>query len=210
VNGAVRALVTVPPTPKGRRTREKILLGARSVFALDGYVEARMTDIAQAAGLSTGGLYRHFISKEDVFVALIADLHEELYRSSGNQKGNFATEPLEALLEANRGYLSVYYENRDVMRAFREAAGVEKRFREIWWRMRNRHIDRFTHTMKSVHGITTIGGKDVWAVVDAMACMVEQCAYVWFSYEALNDRRVSVDSAAEIVTRIWYQAFFGD
>ena len=75
-----------PTTKKGLRTRNKILDAAGRVFARDGYVEARMLDIATEAGLSTGGLYRYFDNKTEVFAALIADLHEEFYNYSGHTR----------------------------------------------------------------------------------------------------------------------------
>src|SRR5919201_662901 len=100
-----------PSTPKGVRTRVRILDAARAVFAADGFVEARMSDIARRSRLSAGGLYRYFMSKEDVFAALVSDLVDELYEASGHTIHSFAAHPYEALLEANRGYLSVYYEN---------------------------------------------------------------------------------------------------
>src|SRR5689334_22003394 len=111
-----------PTTPKGRRTREHLLASAATVFARDGYVDARMSDVAEEAEISMGGLYRYFADKEDLFAQVIADLHEELYRNSTAQEHDFRNDPFGALLEANRGYLAVYSERRDVMRAFIQAA----------------------------------------------------------------------------------------
>jgi AcrR family transcriptional regulator len=200
----------VPATGKGRKTRDRIFEAARQVFARDGYVAARMTDIASAAGLSNGGLYRYFDSKPDVFAALIADIHEGFYEQSGHTATSFADDPYQALLEANRGYLSHYHEYRDVMLAFVEAASVEERFRTIWWEMRERHVNRFAKVVKSVHGITKVDGVNVAVATEAMVCMVEQCAYVWFAHEDRSPRRVSVKSAAAIVTHSWYQTFFAE
>ena len=71
-----------PTTPKGRRTRQTILDAASTVFTKDGYVDARMSDVATEAGLSLGGLYRYFENKEDLFSSVIRDIHEELFRRS--------------------------------------------------------------------------------------------------------------------------------
>ncbi|QVQ26197.1 TetR/AcrR family transcriptional regulator [Achromobacter deleyi] len=49
-----------------------ILDAALREFSLAGYAGARMDDIALRAGLSKGGLYAHFTSKEAVFEALLA------------------------------------------------------------------------------------------------------------------------------------------
>jgi AcrR family transcriptional regulator len=197
-----------PSTPKGVRTRARILDAARSIFARDGFVETRMSDVAGAAGLSAGGLYRYFMSKEDVFAALIADLLADLFEASGHTVHSFSTDPFEALLEANRGYLAVYHANRDVMRAFVEAVAVDKRFREMFWVARRRHVSRFVKAARSVHGRRKVDGVELETVVEAMACMVEQSAYLWFAQEALAERRVSVDDAARVVTRAWYLAIF--
>lgn len=67
-----------PTTPKGRRTRDHLVGAGRTVFARDGYVNARMSDVADEADISMGGLYRYFANKEDLFAQVIADLHEAL------------------------------------------------------------------------------------------------------------------------------------
>jgi len=51
---------------------QQILDGALEVFNDKGYAAARMDDIASRCGLSKGGLYAHFDSKEQVFAALLA------------------------------------------------------------------------------------------------------------------------------------------
>lgn len=201
-------VANVPTTKKGRLTRSRILVAAREVFAEDGYVDARMVDIAQRAGLSNGGLYRYFTSKDAVFAALIADLHEDLYRASGRAAQSFASDPLGALTEANRGYIEKYFANRDVMRAFIEAAGVDDAFRRIWWDMRARHVRRFAAALSRDHGIDEIAGVPATTVTEALACMVEQACYVWFAQEAMGERSVSVEDATAALSSAWYAAIF--
>jgi AcrR family transcriptional regulator len=197
-----------PTTPKGRRTRDHLLGAALTVFARDGYVNARMSDVADEAEISMGGLYRYFANKEDLFAQVIADLHEELYRSSTATEHDFRTHPYEALLEANRGYLQVYSEKRDVMRAFIQAAHVEDRFRDFWWQMRNRHVDRFVAALKRFHGITEVNGVDAALAAESVACMVEQVAYVWYAQQTLHGSEVGLDDAASTVAHTWYTTFF--
>ncbi|MGX6511677.1 TetR/AcrR family transcriptional regulator [Rhodococcus sp. SJ-2] len=197
-----------PTTIKGRRTRDHLLNAGRTVFARDGYVNARMSDVATVAEISMGGLYRYFKNKEDLFAQVIADLHEQLYEASTSHDHDFRTDPYAALVESNRGYLQLYSDNRDVMRAFIQAAHVEKRFSDFWWQMRNRHIDRFTSALERVHGITRIDGVDARIVAESMACMVEQSAYVWFAEHRMRDNEVDLDDAARTVARTWYAAAF--
>src|SRR5437763_16282894 len=58
--------------------RDQILAAARSCFIDRGYHPTRMEDIASTAGLSKGGVYFHFQSKQEVFDALV---QEEFDRS---------------------------------------------------------------------------------------------------------------------------------
>jgi AcrR family transcriptional regulator len=204
----MRAMPAKPTTRKGLRTREKILKGARVIFARDGYVDARMIEIAQEAGVSTGGLYRYFVNKTDVFAALIEDLHEELYDASGRTSASFHDDPLGALMEANRGYIEHYYENRDVMRAFIEAAAVDARFRRIWWEMRDRHVRRFARAFRSSELAKRADGVPDELATEAMACMVEQCCYVWFAHDDMRIGSVDLDEAVRTVTYAWHAAMF--
>jgi len=52
---------------KGEQTRVRILDAARSTFVQIGYEPTRIDDIAEAAGLSHGAVYRYFPDKEAVF-----------------------------------------------------------------------------------------------------------------------------------------------
>ena len=53
-------------------TREKILGAGIALFAHQGLAATSVQDIANAAGISTGLMYRHFKSKEDLFNELVA------------------------------------------------------------------------------------------------------------------------------------------
>jgi AcrR family transcriptional regulator len=59
-------------------TREHLLAAAEEVFAARGYHAASIDEIAAAAGFSKGAVYSNFDSKEDLFLALIADREQKL------------------------------------------------------------------------------------------------------------------------------------
>ncbi|NJO07287.1 MAG: TetR/AcrR family transcriptional regulator [Chloroflexaceae bacterium] len=68
-----------PPgrTEKGERMRETILAAALDLFTTRGYHETTMRDIAAAAGCSPGLSYRYFARKEDLVLAMYAQLAGE-------------------------------------------------------------------------------------------------------------------------------------
>jgi AcrR family transcriptional regulator len=60
-----------------RRNREAVLDAARTLMATDG-IETQMDDIARAAGVGVGTVYRHFPNKEDLIHALTERRFERL------------------------------------------------------------------------------------------------------------------------------------
>jgi len=64
-----------------RRNRERVLEAGRERFAERG-LETQMDEIARAAGVGVGTVYRHFPTKEDLLQALADDRFEGLARAA--------------------------------------------------------------------------------------------------------------------------------
>ncbi len=59
-------------SPEHERARyEQVLAAAAACFSRGGFAATSMPDIAAQAGLSVGALYRHFSSKEALFLAVV-------------------------------------------------------------------------------------------------------------------------------------------
>ena len=56
-------------TSKGSRTREEIVEAALQLFSVKGYFNTSISDLLEATGLTKGGLYGHFESKEEIWIA---------------------------------------------------------------------------------------------------------------------------------------------
>lgn len=65
---------TEPVGPRSERVRQAILLGAEQVFLRDGYVGASMDEVARLAGASKQTVYKHFGSKQQLFVELVTTM----------------------------------------------------------------------------------------------------------------------------------------
>lgn len=59
--------------------KSQILRAARAEFIEQGYLAARVEDVAKRAGLSKGAVYFYFPSKRDLFLALVQEEHEKTY-----------------------------------------------------------------------------------------------------------------------------------
>ncbi len=67
-----------PRSRKGVETRARLLAAAKDVFEQDGFLDARISDIAERAGLSHGSFYHYFESKEEVFREVAAEVEQRL------------------------------------------------------------------------------------------------------------------------------------
>ncbi len=65
---------TSPPSGRSARKRAAILDAAEHAFLRDGYLGTNMDEIASSAGVSKPTIYRHFGTKEGLFLALVTDM----------------------------------------------------------------------------------------------------------------------------------------
>src|SRR5437773_8705999 len=65
-----------PPVAEGKR--ERILEAAIKVFAAEGFYNAKVSQIAQAAGVADGTIYLYFKSKDDLLIQLFEDRMERV------------------------------------------------------------------------------------------------------------------------------------
>lgn len=59
------------PQARAEATKTKILDAAQSLFAELGFENTQLDEVAARAGCSRGGIYAHYVSKEDLFLALM-------------------------------------------------------------------------------------------------------------------------------------------
>lgn len=63
---------------RSRSTRAQLLDTARGLFAEQGYAATSMAGVAAAAQLSTGALYHHWPTKQNLLAAVVSAIHHRL------------------------------------------------------------------------------------------------------------------------------------
>ncbi len=115
-------MATAPVAPVGRprqfdqATERKLLLDAAlKVMAANGYATANVADVLAESGLNTRSFYRHFRTKNDLFLAMFSrDAH-----AVGRQitkAVSAAKDPVEALGVWLDSYLDIFFEPRRAAR----------------------------------------------------------------------------------------------
>lgn len=98
------------------RNRAKLLTAAADAFAQQG-VEVSLEDVAAAAGVGIGTLYRNFPTREDLVLAVYADQVSALEQRSQELPEQLA--PAEALHEWMRGFVDFYAVKRGMVNLLR-------------------------------------------------------------------------------------------
>ena len=62
----------------GIESRRKIMKAAKDVFFRHGYGETNIREISRKAGMSVGGIYLYFKSKEELYKSLISEGRREI------------------------------------------------------------------------------------------------------------------------------------
>src|SRR5258706_222059 len=110
-----------------RRNVELLIVAARAAFAAEG-ANAPLDDIARAAGVGSGTLYRHFPTRMALVEAVYRDSVERLC-ADGERLA--ATEPpTEALIDWLRGFVTVVSEKRGLAAALSDEGRAQSLFGE--------------------------------------------------------------------------------
>src|SRR6202171_2844902 len=108
----VRQQVTPPETAfRGTSKRERILRAATDVFARNGYFNAKVSEIAKAAGVADGTIYLYFEGKEDLLVTIFRE-HTRNYLQSLESALQNISRPEERIRLAIRHHLETLGRDR--------------------------------------------------------------------------------------------------
>ena len=81
---------------KGEMTRQTIVNQSLQLFSVKGYYNTSIKDVLMATGLTKGGLYGHFSSKEEIWYA-VYDQAVDIWRSLVFKGVRQCKDPLERL-----------------------------------------------------------------------------------------------------------------
>ena len=166
------------PTRKGRQTDAAFRAAARRVFARDGYLNARISDIAAEAGKSVASFYNYYPTKAALLIALAEDFHEEAtelavlpYRSG--------LPPPDVLREAVAGFWRTYAKRRGELIGVFQAGMLETEFLDRWLDIRAEAIGRIAGEIRRAQAAGYCPGTDPVLTASALSAMLEHFCYIW-------------------------------
>lgn len=185
------------------RNRRALVKAAREVFERDGFVRARISDIAASAGVAHGSFYSHFDSKEQALAAVLEEIEEEMLHPGPAVTGE-TSDPASVIEVANRAYLESYRRNAKLMAMLEQVATVDSEFLQL----RLRRSDAFVaRNAKAIRRLQRQGVADPELDPEltalALSTMVSRTAYVAL---AIGGKPVSLDALTATLTRLWVNA----
>ena len=201
-----------PVTDRGRRTRARLITAARTVFEDCGFLDARITDIAETAGVAYGTFYTYFSTKEDIFREVANSVQAELLQpregdgSADGQEARAAAAdltPAQKIEIANRRYLEAYQKNARIMAVLEQVATFSDELLEIRKQTRVAFVERSARSIArwQQQGLAD-PDVDAYYAASALGSMVDRFAYVWLVLEG----DFEFEKAVETLTRLWVQA----
>lgn len=207
VRYALAPVATQPSliTPKARATRKRLLVTARELFEAEGFEQASINRIVDAANVSRGTFYLYFSSRSEIFKSLIQTIQNDLVAMQRWSLSDIVT-PEDGLRQVIRSYFQFYRENARMMAVLEQVAVYDDEFREMRLGMRRAVGGRAVQFIERLQQQGTVPATvDARYAATALTGMVDRFAFVWLILEEDFEE----EQAIETLATLWYQAIGG-
>jgi AcrR family transcriptional regulator len=197
---------------KAAETEAALKAAAERVFARQGYLNTKITDITAEAGRAAGSFYNHFSSKEELLKTLLTDMlavGDEAVLEEGSEHSSDFTDRA-AVRWHIEGYWRFYRTNMVVLTALRQAALVNADFgaqmQEMMAEDQNHmasHLDFIVHAGRKLPAEPDL-------TLSAMSSLLDAFSLRWqMTGGRPTGREVTDEEVIDLLTAILYRAFNG-
>jgi len=162
-----------------------LLDAAKEIFEENGFLEARISDIAERAGLSHGSFYHYFESKEEIFREVAKEQENQLSShcvvDSGLVDVSTDTTMRERLEESVRRFLTDYRDEAGIMGVIEQVSRYDEQVRTARVAQQAPYTEQTEDAIRYLqrHGLADEHLDPVIAA-SALAAMVSRFAEMWF------------------------------
>ncbi len=179
---------------------------AKEIFEEDGFIEGRISDIAERAGLSHGSFYHYFDSKEEIFREVAASVEETLVEPLSGvilDPESRAT-PQDRLREALRRHLESYQREARIIGVIEQMSRYDKEVSALRMERHARSSQQVADSIRSLqeHGLAD-PNLDPEIASAALGAMTSRFPEMWLVQGAV---RCSMDKAVDQLTRLFVNA----
>ncbi|HEY7440438.1 MAG TPA: TetR/AcrR family transcriptional regulator [Acidimicrobiia bacterium] len=197
-----------PRSRKGEQTRARLIEAARVVFERDGFLTARIADIAIGAGMSQGAFYHYFDSKEQIFRE-VADAQEQRLTAPSDAArvtttGSDTDSPRAVIGAANRRYFERYRDAAGLMGVIEQVSRYDEQVNAARFATMQHFVVRAEGSIRRLQREGLADRKlDATIAADALGAMVARFAELWL---VQGYRDYEFEEAVDQLTRLWANA----
>jgi len=195
-----------PRSQKGARTRARLLEAAKEIFEEDGFLEARISDIAERAGLSHGSFYHYFDSKEEIFREVAEAVEEQLSAPLAGVilDPESHAPPGERIREALRRHLESYRREARIIGVIEQMSRYDKQVNEVRTARHEHYQKQMADSIRTLQarGLAD-AGLDPKLAAAALGAMTNRFPEMWLVQGAIS---TSFDKALDQLTRVFVNA----
>jgi AcrR family transcriptional regulator len=195
-----------PRSRKGVETRARLVAAAKAVFERDGFLDARISDISEQAGLSHGSFYHYFESKEQVFREVATEADELLASPISDvilDPSSPAT-PQERIRKAIRLYLERYRDEARIMSVIEQVSRFDPQLRALRGERHRTYLAQVAGSIAALQRHGLVDQRLDPAIVSAgLGSMTYRFPELWFVEGLLE---CSLDHGAEQLALLFLRA----
>jgi TetR/AcrR family transcriptional repressor of nem operon len=198
-----------PPSQKGERTRERLVIATASILQAKGYHAMRIADITKAAGLPVGSFYVYFKDKKEAsLTALSAFLRDFVDQSAPPEA---VGTPFESFRSANLRWFAINRANAGLMRCVSQLADEDEEFAKLDQRTTCETYLRVSRTVRLELG--NADGKTLLFAIYFMGSMMDEIVRKYIIkpdrefHNLLRSWNADDKAIADAASLIWIRMF---
>jgi len=195
-----------PRSRKGAATRARLLDAAKAVFEEDGFLEARISDISERAGLSHGSFYHYFDSKEQIFREVAMALTDLLHAPLSTIIFNYSSTatPYERIQAGTRKFLESYRKEARIIGVIEQVSRYDPHLNRVRFEHQQRDRDMVVNSIRQLQRRGWVDPSVNPAIAaHALGGMVSRFAEMWLVQKLLD---CSFDECVEQLAKLFANA----
>jgi AcrR family transcriptional regulator len=195
-----------PRTRKGEQTRAKLVKAAKVVFERDGFLDARISDIAKRARVSYGAFYHYFESKDQIFREVAEAQEQQLTAPDPHHRAGPDPDnpPAARIHQANRRYLERYRDQARLMGIIEQVSRYDPYVNAARMETQKHFAERSQRAIRRLQSQGLADPRvDPAIAADALGSMVGRFAELWLTQ---GYREYDFDQAVDQLSLLWANA----
>jgi AcrR family transcriptional regulator len=191
------------PRERRQRARQRVIASGLKLAKKESFRDVTVDEIARSAGVSRPAFYTHFADKEELLLAAVEEVSEQLY-GMADRWWHGVGPPAERVRRAIDGVVSVYAGEARLLAIAAEVATYDEDVRALWLDIAERFIEATADHVRSEQDVGLIPRTlDPRATAEALFWMAERCCYMYLGLDSRTPKQV-VDG----LVPVWVAALY--